>query len=163
MSEHCLFCYDEATDLCPFIEQSPCNCKGSMKIHRHCYELTRTHCFRWTNTEDGMKGKCSVCHAFVNPQPFVSSDFNSDETGLAYTQYKTVQVQGRKKKVKHGYVFTYVMMDGLKKLYAYELFNNNVSCGKIEIVFPGQEKEINLKMTDLNQMIQNTIQNNIVV
>ena len=158
MSDYCLICFDDATELCPFMTQSPCNCKGTMKIHQHCYELTRTHCFERVQTEDGCKGKCSVCHVLVNEEPSLGNRFEVDNGGLTYTQYMTVMKNRQKKKIKHGYVFVYVLVDGFKKLYAYELFNKNVSCGKIEIVFPGQEKEINLKMTDLNTMIENATQ-----
>ena len=161
MSDYCLICFDEATEMCPFMDPNPCNCKGSMKIHLHCYELVRTQSFDKVNTDNGLKMKCPVCHTLVNDEPALGQNFEMDSLGLTYTQYKVVQINRQKKKVKHGYMLTYIMMDGLKKLYAYELFNNGISGGKIDIVFPGKEKEINFKVTNINDIInQNEVLNN---
>jgi hypothetical protein len=146
MNDCCYICYETATELSPFIENA-CKCKGSMKIHEHCYERIRTN--------DLFNGRCPTCNEVLNTEPAFGKDYEIDNTGLTYTRFKTVIFNNhREYKTKHGYTFTYVLKDGLKKLFAYELFNNGTSCGKIEIVYPGIEKEINLKMTNVNEMIQ---------
>ena len=152
MSDYCYICYETATEVSPFIV-NPCKCKGSMKIHEHCYERIRTN--------DMFNGKCPTCNESLNTEPIFGNDFETDKTGCTYTRYKTtLSNNSRPNKVKHGYTFTYVLVDGLKKLFAYELFNNGISCGRIDVVFPGMEKEINLKMTSFNNMIDNHTENN---
>jgi hypothetical protein len=93
-------------------------------------------------------GKCPTCGTVLNTEPCLGLEFEMDSRGLTYTRYKKLPEITNKKynKIKHGYTFTYVIVNNIRKLFAYELFMNNVSCGKIEIVFPGKEKEINLKM-----------------
>ncbi len=151
MSDYCYICYETATEVSPFIV-NPCKCKGSMKIHEHCYERIRTN--------DMFNGKCPTCYEVLNTEPSFGKDFEVDNTGLSYTRYKTtIGNNSRVYKVKHGYTFTYVQINGLKKLFAYELFNNGTSCGRIDVVFPGMEKEINLKMTSVNEMIHDAKKN----
>ncbi len=135
---NCLICFDEASDICPFMESNPCKCKGSMKIHQHCFERIRTH--------DMYQGKCPTCGTVLNKEPNLGPEFEADRSGLTYTRYMNKPHKKWYNKIKHGYTFTYVLVNDQKKLFAYELFQNNLSCGKIEIVFPGKEKEINLKI-----------------
>ena len=63
----CYICYEIASDAQPFLNNSVCACKGSLTLHRTCYEQTRLLAPDATT--------CSVCkQPFNDPEMFVAFD-----------------------------------------------------------------------------------------
>jgi antitoxin component YwqK of YwqJK toxin-antitoxin module len=68
----CYICYDEGSDLNPFIEKQVCACKGSIKCHQLCLELSKL-VKKSKNSFDTKNsfGVCSVCKKYYNVSTFL--------------------------------------------------------------------------------------------
>jgi len=62
----CYICYDEGSELNPFIEKQVCACKGSIKCHQLCLELSKL-----TKKCKNSKGTCSICKNSYNTETFL--------------------------------------------------------------------------------------------
>lgn len=78
----CYICYDEATPANPFMAPSPCVCRGSLHLHRTCYNRLLE-----LAAAEGKPANCSICKTRFTQAAAAASaayiDFDeTDENGI---------------------------------------------------------------------------------
>ncbi len=92
-SDYCYICAEEETEQMKFMESTPCSCKGTIKIHKLCYEYIRSR-----------SSKCGLCKHPLPNEPVWLNDQDIKHDGLVFWQTNN---QGE----KHGLEITYCMKE----------------------------------------------------
>jgi len=108
----CYICYEEGTESKPFIKKQVCKCKGSIKCHQICLEISKFN----TNPSisKNFKNTCSICKTPYNVNSFLD-ECNwqiYEERNVKYITGIKITDEGI---VKHG---DYYRLENLMYIYS---------------------------------------------